>query len=759
MFRSLKSLRPGRSLLGLLALLSIGIAAPAIAVTITGVVRDNLSVAVGNVDIDFIDACTGDNVFLAADRTAADGTFSISIAAGTYDIHFIPPTGSSLCSGDLQSVVVSANANLGTIALVQGRLVSGTVLTPSLGPASNVDLKFVNLATSSRRFLGKTPTSVTGAYAVRVPPGSYDIDFRPPVGSLFGDTERLGLVVGGTDISGLSDALKNGFTITGSIHGQSNAKLKNVDIDVFDQCTGNRIPNSHDNTDVNGNFSIVVPSGTYTFAYDPPQCLGVYSERVANVIVTGGGSQGTISLRAAVPVVGTVLDNLGAPLANAKVKFYDVTQVAAPRVGTTNDRTDALGQFSILVPQGTYDVNVEPPVGRALLVYHINNLIVGPGGGFPGTLQLLAGVTLTGHVAGPGNVPQLNVNINVIDHVTRTSERIAHDATDAAGNFTVVVNPGVYDIHYDPAACSLMAPMSQDSLVILANTTLPIMNVVTGIHLTGFITDPISQPAVGVDLDVFPPGSAQKIYTPGDNTTATGAYDVLVPPALYDVRFVPAALTRLRPAVRTGVNATAPGTQPVLVLQNGLLVTATVHYAGSLSPANNTDLQLYPNGRLPALWAPHSTVNTLGTTTFAVEPGTYDIRYVPVAGSPYQEAWRYGVTIATDVDLGDQILILPNTGAGPGARSGLSLSAPSPNPTRAGVRMTFTVPEGESELSAWDVAGRRVATLWHGHSASAVTIQWDGRRDGGGALPAGLYLVRLRDAGGHSQLQRVTLLQ
>ena len=72
--------------------------------------------------------------------------------------------------------------------------------------------------------------------------------------------------------------------------------------------------------------------------------------------------------------------------------------------------------------------------------------------------------------------------------------------------------------------------------------------------------------------------------------------------------------------------------------------------------------------------------------------------------------------------------------------------------------MTFTVPEGESELSAWDVAGRRVATLWQGHSASAVTIQWDGRRDGGGALPAGLYLVRLRDAGGHSQLQRVTLL-
>lgn len=733
-------------------------ASPALAVTVTGVVRDNLNAPVGNVDIDFIDSCTGDNVFLAADRTAADGSFSISIAAGTYDIHFVPPTGSTLCAGDLQTYVITGNMSLGTISLVQGRLVSGTVLTPGLAAAANVDLKFVDLGTGSRRFLSKTLTNVSGQYAIRVPPGSYDIDFRPAAGSAFADGERLGLVVGATDVSGLSNTLKTGFTVSGSIRGQSNARLKNVDIDVFDLCTGRRIATSHDNSDVNGNFSVVVPSGTYSFTFNPPRCLGVYAERLPSVVVSAAASLGTITLKAAVPVVGSVLDDLGVPLANAKLKFYDVTQVASPRVGATDDRTDASGNFNILVPEGTYDVNIEPPAGRNLLVYHINNLIVGPAGGFPGILQMSPGTLLTGRVLGPGGVPQENVNINVLDHVTRTSQRIAHDNTDANGDFTVVVNPGTYDIHYDPPVCSPMAPMSQDSVEIVTNTVLPTMNVVNGIHLTGLVTDPAALPVAGTDLDVYPAGGATKLYTPLDNTSAAGVYDVLVPPGVYDVRFVPGAPTRLRPALRAAVDLTAPAAQPTLVLQNGFVLSGTVHYS-NLLPANNADLVLYTASYLPPLWAPHSTVNTLGAFTFSVPAGTYDIHYIPVLGSPYQETWRYGVVVNGDLNLGDQVLALPSTGVGPGVLSGLALSAPSPNPSRSGVHMTFTVPEGEAELTAWDVAGRQVGTLWHGHSAGSVTVQWDGRAANGASLPAGLYLVRLRDGAGRSQFQRVTLLQ
>ena len=56
--------------------------------------------------------------------------------------------------------------------------------------------------------------------------------------------------------------------------------------------------------------------------------------------------------------------------------------------------------------------------------------------GLKRAMILVPGIPLSGHVSGPGGAPQRNVNINVIEHFTRVSERISHDATDAAGNFT-----------------------------------------------------------------------------------------------------------------------------------------------------------------------------------------------------------------------------------------------------------------------------------------------------------------------------------
>lgn len=741
--------------------LTLGVPSVASALTVSGVVKTEAGVAVSNVDLDFIDLCTGDNVFLANDRTAADGTFSITIAAGRYDIHFIPPAG-VLASGDMQGLVLVANAALGTVTLHPGRLVSGTVLTPTLTPAPNVDIKWVDLVADHRVFLSKTVTDAAGHYSIRVPSGSYSMDFRPAAGSLFGDAERLSVVVGLSDIAGLSDVLTTGVAVTGTVRGPSNTKLKNVDIDLFDDCTGRRIPTAHDNTDINGNFTVIVPPGSYTLALDPPTCDGVEALRQNGVVVSGATALGTYTLRAAVPVSGLVLGPSGLPLVGAKIKFYDVTTVGAPRQGASSDRTDTTGRFSILVPDNTYDVNIEPPVGLNALVYHINNLVTGAGGIDIGTAQLSSGIALSGHVQGPGSNPLLNVNINVLDQVTRVAQRISHDNTDANGNFTVYVNPGVYDLHYDPPVCDLMAPAQAEGVVVTAPTTVPVMNLVTGVHLLGVVTDPSSLPVVNGDLDVYPAGGASKLYTPGDKTSATGNYDVLVPPGTYDIRYVPSSLTRLRPALRSGVALPTNTTLTPTVLANGWLLSGSVRQQSTSLPLGGVAIELYRPRTAFQAWTPHSTTGlgalTLGTYNFAVDAGTYDIRYVAPPGSGLIDAWSYGVTVSGDLGLADVFMIFPNTGVGPGPSTGLSLAAPSPNPARREVRFTFSVPEGDADLSAWDVAGRRVATLWHGRAAAPVTVRWDGTQDGGGPLHAGLYLVRLTDAHGRSQWRRVTLL-
>lgn len=74
-------------------------AAPLAAATLTGFVRNEAGTGLANVDLDFIDQCSGDNIFLSGDKTAADGSYSVVVPAGTYDIHYTPPAGSPVAAG------------------------------------------------------------------------------------------------------------------------------------------------------------------------------------------------------------------------------------------------------------------------------------------------------------------------------------------------------------------------------------------------------------------------------------------------------------------------------------------------------------------------------------------------------------------------------------------------------------------------------------------------------------------------------------
>ncbi len=67
------------------------------------------------------------------------------------------------------------------------------------------------------------------------------------------------------------------------------------------------------------------------------------------------------------------------------------------------------------------------------------------------------------------------------------------------------------------------------------------------------------------------------------------------------------------------------------------------------------------------------------------------------------------------------------------------------NPFPTSADLVFGVPtDGHVVLRIFDVAGRRVRTLWNGDMiAGGRTVTWDGRNDGGQIAPAGLYFARL----------------
>jgi hypothetical protein len=84
-----------------------------------------------------------------------------------------------------------------------------------------------------------------------------------------------------------------------------------------------------------------------------------------------------------------------------------------------------------------------------------------------------------------------------------------------------------------------------------------------------------------------------------------------------------------------------------------------------------------------------------------------------------------------------------------------------PNPFRGKTRVLFTLPDARSsaKVDVYDVRGRLVRTLESGPSSAGIaSIVWDGRGSGGERLSAGVYFLRLENAGVHLT-RRVTLLR
>lgn len=93
------------------------------------------------------------------------------------------------------------------------------------------------------------------------------------------------------------------------------------------------------------------------------------------------------------------------------------------------------------------------------------------------------------------------------------------------------------------------------------------------------------------------------------------------------------------------------------------------------------------------------------------------------------------------------------------AEIGIELGRVLPNPARGNLEMTFTLPVAQSvQISVVDVSGRRVRLLHEGPLTAGVQrVQWAGDDPTGAAMPEGVYFVRVVDAQGRAQTQRVVL--
>jgi hypothetical protein len=83
----------------------------------------------------------------------------------------------------------------------------------------------------------------------------------------------------------------------------------------------------------------------------------------------------------------------------------------------------------------------------------------------------------------------------------------------------------------------------------------------------------------------------------------------------------------------------------------------------------------------------------------------------------------------------------------------------SPNPSFAATRISFDLPRAtQVSLAIYDLAGRRVHTVFEGmREPGRYQEGWDGRADGT-RVAAGIYFARL-NAGGETKTERVVRIR
>ena len=88
------------------------------------------------------------------------------------------------------------------------------------------------------------------------------------------------------------------------------------------------------------------------------------------------------------------------------------------------------------------------------------------------------------------------------------------------------------------------------------------------------------------------------------------------------------------------------------------------------------------------------------------------------------------------------------------------LHANAPNPFNPVTRIRFDLPRpGPARVAVFDLRGRLVQVLADGyHDAGSFTADWFGRDAQGGAVAAGVYVVRL-EAPGHLSARKMTLVR
>ncbi|MFC2004389.1 carboxypeptidase regulatory-like domain-containing protein, partial [Chloroflexota bacterium] len=269
-------------------------------------------------------------------RTGPDGAYSITVAAGSYNL-------GAEADGYAQyyeDITVSANISNRDILLSEGFTVSGVVKDASTSdPISGADVWLHNPSTGMG--YGAPTTGADGAYSLTVATGSYNLGARADGYAQYHEEITVSANISNKDIS-----LSEGFTVSGVIKDASTTNpISGAKVFLRDISTG--IGFGPPPTGADGAYSITVAAGNYRLV---ARADG-YAQYSEEITISANITNKDISLSEGYTVSGVVEDaSTTNPISGAKVILYDWDT----EIVTGSPPTGADGAYSLSVAAGNY---------------------------------------------------------------------------------------------------------------------------------------------------------------------------------------------------------------------------------------------------------------------------------------------------------------------------------------------------------------------------------------------------------------------
>jgi hypothetical protein len=321
--------------------------------------------------------------------------------------------------------------------------------------------------------LSNDGTDANGNFTTTVDDGSgvYTFVFYPPAppATTHLVAQRTNVVVVTTTNLG-TITLGAGVLLSGRTVRTGSIPVSNVTLTVLDGPTGAVVLQVQKKTNAFGQFNLAVPAHAIEFQLDANSSAFVLGSRAFQRSPTGNTAMGDILLPPGALVTAHVQRANGTAVGGADFDFRRLGRVRDAFV--PGDNTNSLGNLSVVVPVGTYDVEVCPKLSDALPAKAVLGVAITTTTNL-GTIVVPNGVHLSGTVLDAHGFPAGNVDVDAFLSSTGVEVPLCHDNTSGSGAYSVYLPAGTYDIRFQPSGAG--APIGSDwhyEVVVTTATTL-----------------------------------------------------------------------------------------------------------------------------------------------------------------------------------------------------------------------------------------------------------------------------------------------